>query len=373
MSLRDEVIKSIRDNRHKRLIGEEISLPWHKLPRLSKVLPGIIPENYTIVTANQKVGKTQLSDFLYLYSPIDYLYENPNCNLDVEVIYYSLELSKEAKMRQAISYRLLTKYGVVISPQDLRSVFQDYILEENILKLIEQESDWFSFFESKVTFIDDIRNPYGIYLNVKNKCEAEGTYTYSSMNWINEGVSVTRTKRDKYIPNNPNKILIVVIDHASLLLPEKGDSLYDSIGKLSSRYILEMRDIWKNQICLVQQQTPTAESQHFTSIGGTVLDKVKPTADSLGYNKSTAQDCNLMLCLFHPARYNQKSYHNIDLTRMNDAHRELTIYINRDGISNASIDLYFNGASNYFEEIDRNNLERTYSRVELLKDKRYNR
>jgi hypothetical protein len=271
-------------------------------------------------------------------------------------------------MRQAISYRLFKKYGIIVSPQDLRSIFDNYILEDKIEQLIEEEKKWFEFFQSKVTFIDDIRNPYGIHLAIKNKCETDGDYTYSKIDWKENGIITTKTKRDKYIPHNPDKIQIIIIDHASLLLPEKGDNLYEAVGKLSSRYLLEARDLWKCQICLVQQQTPTSETQQYTMIGGTILDKVKPSANNLGYNKSTAQDANLMLSIFHPARYNQKHYNGIDLTKMNDTYRELTINFNRDGISNVSTNIYFNGAVNYFEEIS--DKEKIYNKIEKFKNKR---
>ncbi|MFW6225542.1 MAG: hypothetical protein ACOC3V_01120 [bacterium] len=280
-------------------------------------------------------------------------------------------MSKEAKMRQAMSYRLFTKYGIVISPQDLKSIFDDYIVEDEIIELIEREKDWFEFFESRVRFIDDIRNPFGIYLEVKNKCENDGEYTYTSFDWKENGKITTKTKKEDYIAKDPNKIQIVVIDHASLIQPERSETPYDAIGKLSSRYILEMRDTWKCQVCLIQQQTPTSESQQYTMIGGTILDKVRPTADNLGYNKSTAQDANLMLSLFNPQRYNQKKYNGIDLEKLEDNHRELTINVNRDGINNVSEDLYFNGAVNYFEEIETDNLNALYEKVSKLKDKRF--
>lgn len=373
MSLYKNVINALKSNKEKRRRGEIISIPWENLPKLSKVLPGIIPENFAIVTANQKVGKTQLADYLYVYSPIDYLFTHPEASLDVDIQYFSLEMSKEAKMRQAIAYRLFTKYGVTISPQDLRSVFNDYILEDEIEELIDAEQEWLDFFESRVTFEDSVRNPYGIHLAVKNKCESEGKYEYTSVEWHEGGKTTTKVKRDKYVPDDPNKIQIVIVDHASLISPERGGTLYEAIGKLSSEYILEMRDLWKCQICLVQQQTPTSESQQYTMIGGTILDKVRPTPDNLGYNKSTAQDCNLMLSLFHPQRYRQKKYNGIDLEQMDDSHRELAIPLNRDGINNAYIDLYFNGAVNYFEEVDRDNLDKVYDKVNKFRDKRYKR
>ena len=90
-------------------------------------------------------------------------------------------MSAQAKMRQAMSYRLFTKYGVIVSPQDLRSIFDDYVLDDEVEHLLEQEHEWFEFFESKITFYDTIRNPYGIYSTAKNKIEREGNITYKEM------------------------------------------------------------------------------------------------------------------------------------------------------------------------------------------------
>jgi len=367
MTLYDNVLTSIKHNKQRRLKGDVIAIPWVNLPKLAKVLPGVMKENYVIISANQKVGKTQLADYLYLYSPIDWLYEHGTEAIDLDILYFSLEMSKEAKMRQAMSYRLYRQYGVVVSPQKLQSKFDDYILPDEIEEMIEAEQDWFKFFQSKVTFYDGIRNPYGIYLTVRGKCEQEGEYTWGTMDWHREdGSVVEKSYREKY-HDNPKKIQTVIVDHARLLSPEKGDTLYDSISKLSSHYFLEMRDMWKCQVVLVQQQAPTSESQQYTMIGGTILDKIRPTADNLGDNKSTGQDANLMLSLFHPQRYNQKQYHDIDLKQMNKAYRELMINFNRDGEADLTLDLYFNGACNVFEEIDHKNIESLYKRIKSNK------
>lgn len=304
---------------------------------------------------------------MYLYQPIDWLFEHQDTNLDVDISYFSLEMSKEAKMRQAMSYRLFSKYNKLISPRNLISVFNDYILEDDIEKLLLAEKEWFDFFEKKVTFYDTVRNPYGIYTTIREKCEREGSYSYKEMEWIENGTSVVKRVRDKYIPNNPDKINIVLTDHVGLLLPERGETLYEAIGKFSSRYCLEMRDLWKCSVVNVQQQAPTSEQQQYSMIGGTIIDKVRPSADGLGDNKGTSRDCNLMISLFHPKRYRVKNYNGIDLMRMGDHHREFFINLNRDGINNSSVDLFFQGASNYFEEIPKTNLENYYSKIEQFK------
>ena len=308
-----------------------------------------------------------------MYQPIDWLYNNQDSNIDVDIMYFSLEMSKESKMLQAMSYRLYDKYKISISPQKLKSVFEEYVLEDEIIQTIEAERDWFEFFESKVTFYDHVRNPYGIYLTVKNRFEEDGIYKYKLKDFVNNSTGQVTQEQvvDRYIPNNPDKFRIVITDHISLLQPEKIDngSIYNAIGRFSSRYCLEMRDKWGATICNVQQQAATSEEEHWTSFGKSTIEKVKPSAAALGDNKSTARDADLMLSLFHPARYNQKIYQGIDLTEMNDSHRELFINLNRHGINNAKIQLVFNGASNHFEEIEKNEILSVYYKLKNIKHK----
>ena len=196
-----------------------------------------------------------------MYEVVDFLFKNKDKGLTAKILYFSLELSIEAKMRQAMCYRLFTEYGITISPQRLRSIFADYTLDEKIIELIEYELEWFDFFESVVTYYDSVRNPYGIFHTVQTYCEKNGTYTYKDIDWQNETTGVNEKKRirDSYIPNNPNEIVIVITDHISLLTPEKEDNnnLQNTIGRFSSEYCLKMRDLWKCCVVNVQQQMPS--------------------------------------------------------------------------------------------------------------------
>ena len=68
-----------------------------------------------------------------------------------------------------------------------------------------------------------------------------------------------------------------------------------------------------------------------------------------------------MIGLFWPHRYNIEECNTWDLTRIGKYHRELLILANRNGTSNASIDLYFNGATNIFRELPKEPTEDIYS------------
>ena len=364
-SLFKHTVKKIEENRRIRDNGGVISIPW-KLPRLSKVLPGVRKGQYTCITASTKQSKTQLTDFLYMYQPIEWLLEHPESNIGLKIKYFSLELSREVKMAQAICYRLYTYYDILINPDNLMSIFENYKIEDDILEIIRSDEfkEWFDFFEETVEFIDYIRHPTGIAMFMDRFAEQNGVWEYKEIQWENEsGEIVPRMVKNKYLPNRPDEIVIPIIDHVGLLY-EKGLTKYQAIEILSNKYLLRMRDKLGYSPVIVQQQSAQSTTQQFTTSGNTVIDKVKPTREGLADNKATGLDVNLMLGIFSPYLYNEKEYNGWDLTRLKDNHRELMILLNRNGKSNASIDLYFNGAVNYFRELPKEPSERVYKFVE---------
>jgi len=363
MSIFKDAVNKIKANKQIRESGGIIAIPWN-LPRLSKVLPGVRKGQFICTTAGTKESKTQLTDFLFMYQPIEWLLDNRHVDIDLKIKYFSLELSKEIKMVQAISYRLFTKYGILINPDNLLSVFNEYIVDNDIMNIIESDEfqEWFKFFEERVEFIDSIKHPTGIMINVQSYAEQNGTYEYKYIDWETDGKHEKKKVIDKYIPNKPNEIVEVIIDHASLL-SEKGKSLYECIKSLSSEHCIKMRDLWGYSPILVQQQSAESTSQQFTSKGNNILDKARPTREGLANCKDVGMDVNLMLGIFSPYKYKEEQYENWDLTRLRDSHRELSILLNRSGKSNATIQLYFNGACNYFRELPHEPDERVYSYV----------
>lgn len=363
----DRVIKRLEENRERRINGDIIAIPW-SLPRLSRVLPGIVQGRYNLVSANSKVGKTQITDFLYMYQPIEWFLANPNNGIKLKIMYFSLEMSKEEKITAVISYKLFKDYGIIISPENLQSMFSGYILDERVLKIIKSKpfQEWLERFNQIVEFFDDTRNPFGIYNAVKTYAEKNGKYVYKDKEFQNQLTGEIEIKPviDYYVPNDPNEYVIIIIDHISLLTPEKGETLRDAMGRFSSEFCLKFRDRWRYIPVVVQQQAADSEKQEFTKSGGTIIDKLKPSPDGLGDNKAIARDVNLMLSLFWPARYGIKEYNYWDLARIGHNHRELSINLNRNGISSASIDLMFLGACNYFAELPRDPSEKVYQQIE---------
>ncbi len=361
------LFKKVRDqaiaNRHKRLDGKDLVIPLNRFPKLSTVIPGIQKGRYYIITSGPKAGKTQLADALFVMEPIDYLLKNPDTNLSVQIEYFSLEMSKEDKIKQLISNKIYTETGKVISSENIDSLYKAYILDDDVaVDLYTKEyEEWFDFLEKHVTYIDNIRNPTGIYMHMREIARKNGKFYRNGIEVIiPEGANWSDSKYsyDMYVPNNPDLIIECIVDHAGLLSPEKDlKELEDIIDLFSKTYGLKIRDNFQQTLVLIQQQNLGSEDQAFVG-GKTVIAKIKPRHSSLGDSKKPSRDCDIIFGLFNPSRFGIEEYpaktkHSIgyDISRWRDNYRELSILLNRRGGGSIELDLFFNGAVNYFEEL----------------------
>ena len=320
MSIFNRVVKEIEDNAILRKEGKYIAIPF-PFKRFSRFFPGIQRGRSYLISANQKVGKTKITDFLFMYSPYEFV-KSQKSDIQLKIFYFSLEMSKEDKIKEYLSYLLFKKYGVRKSPEEISSLFEDYILEDEIMQQIKSLGPEIKEFEETVVFIDNVRNPFGIYKHMEDYAEANGTFSYKMLPCRNEETGKYEEKKviDYYIPNNPEEYVLCIIDNLNLLSTERGQDKKSSMEKWSSEYALKLRDRFKYIAVGIQQQAAAQESVENFKFG-----KLQPTADGLGDSKLTGRDCDVMFGLFAPNRYGLKTYDGFDISKLKDNYRELSI------------------------------------------------
>lgn len=349
----DRVLEEIEENKTRRERGEIVNIPF-PFPRFSAYVPGIQKGRYIGVTANQKVGKTKLADYIFLYSTFKFWQQNRD-KIKLKIFYFTLEMSKEEKIKEAISHFLYvhSKGKIHKSPDEINSQYQGYILDNMTLDEIRGMKSAFEEFESVVEFIDTIKNPFGIYKHVRSYAEANGKYVYKTIETVDENGNKESFKvEDYYVPNHPNEYVIIITDHVSLLQNENGgNDPKATMDKFSKEYCLKMRDRWKYIPVNVQQQAQAQEG-----VENKKANKLQPSVDGLGESKIIGRDYDLLLGLFSPYRHKIESYNGYDIfdpmtgKGLQEMYRELSVIANRRG-QMVSTDLYFDGAVNYFKEL----------------------
>lgn len=304
---------------------------------------------------------------MFLYNPIQQMLDK-NLNIKLKIFYITLEMTKEQKMLSAFSNILYVKEGLRISPSDLKSTKASKVLPESVLEIIKKYEPYFDKIEEIVEFIDDIRNPTGIYDLLRKYAMANGTIHYRDLNINGEIIKV----EDYYTPNDPEEYVMVIVDHIGLISTEKRNgqqlTLHESISTLSADYLIKLRNRFGYIPVVVQQQASAQES-----VENKKANKLKPSLDGLGDNKLTQRDCDLALGLFSPFRHEIPDYQGYDVKTFKDNIRFLEIIGGRDGGAGTICPLYFDGAVNYFKELplpnDNERMQQVYKTIQHIRAK----
>lgn len=336
-------------------------IPFMGMERLEMYLPGIEQSTYYLLAAASGVGKSKLARYLFIHNPIVFLENNPDSGIELDILYFSLEESKEKILLAEISKYLFTKYSLTLSIKQLASVGRYNVISAADLEKVKEAEAHVKKFLDRVTIYDSVRNATGIYKTVRNFAMTVGTYydkegkplTPTEVMQVTGGVGETYKKVSYYKLHNPKHYVIVMTDHLGLLQPENGETLWQTMGKMSSSYNLHFRDKFGFIPVVIQQLAADKERVESNFQGKTIEDKLEPSLDSLGDNKTTARDVNVALGLFDPARYKIDNHNGYDITRLKDRYRSMNIMKSRDGIANKKLPLFFNGAVDFFKEMPR--------------------
>lgn len=341
MKIIDRVLKKIEENRektHNCVSFKEL------LPRFSKCIPGVEKAKYYCVTGVPSSGKTQFADSTYLYHPYDFAKKS---DIEVDITYFSFEISTEAKILNGISRKLFQDYGIRISPKYLSSI--DSTLPDEVHEKAKKVREYFADLEEYVTFYDEPLTPSQIYKIMDDKVKENGRMVYEDLELYENDKKVVKKVFKGYEPYNPDKYVIFICDHISLMQPDPGQNLHQALSMYSSNNVY-FRNKFGVTIVNIQQQALEGSIEQFTTRGDNVVSKLEPKMSLLGDNRTLSRDYDIILGMFSPAKYEVDFYRGYKTKKFGDHCRFLSVLKNRDGISDKHVGLYFDGAVNYFEE-----------------------
>lgn len=372
----DSVIDNLVRRRENVLNGGVNCIPL-PFERFRNEIPGIEQGQYVVITANQKTGKTNYADFVYLFHVLDYCFENPS-RCSCHVIYFALEESVQKVIERYMSYLLFKLDGYRISPTDLRSTSIDYPVPDEVLDKLKSNKyqERLAFFEQHVQFETENTNPTGILRVCEDYAKSVGEYKFHK---TTSRADFTREVEvfDSYTQNDPNHYKICIIDHIGLVDREQGFRTKDAVDKMSEYFVKYLRNRYNYTCVAIQQQA--SESEGLEAIK---QKKMLPTAATLGDSKYTARDADLVVGLFDPSKFGLPTWlgykiADVDGIGLKNYGRFLYVIANRNGEMGGVCPLFFDGAVCNFEELPRpddvNAVSKYYNSAKNLKTYRQNK
>ena len=336
------ILQDIKRKKQNLLEGKLNVFPY-PFPKLKTHIPGWERGHYIIVTANTKVGKTQIADYMYMLYPLSFLYNNRNnsdITLDVVVEYISIEndeLTKDYTVYSHFVSKFFLNEKNTNNPRkvpiaNLKSLTSP--LEDDVIHNIENGKlkELFDFITPKYNIVDNLFTAIQI------------------VNHIHQlGLKYGNFVDGKWIPNNPDLYINIIIDHFSLLLSDTiNKNIFDSIGYLSKEIMKLKKVYYTFTFIAIQQQAAQAES-----IKSIQFRNGEPTLDNLGENKATGRDADLVLGLYSPYRHKLQVHEGMNIMELKDNYRSMSVLADRHyGKIGHFTRLFFDGSYNNFQELE---------------------
>jgi replicative DNA helicase len=298
------------------------------LPKLDSITDGVCRETYTLVLSNSGSGKTSFVLYAYVYKPLLAHLNDDN----FRILYFSLEMSEPSLYIKLLSIYIFETYGIELSYKELLSKKREYKLNDEHYELVKECRPFIDAIEKKLEIYDKTVNANKVYAILKSRLEEIGKF------------QETET-RMKYIPQNPNLIYNIVIDHIGLVRPQTGHTLKQEIDLLSS-YLVTLREKCGISPIVVQQANRDQGN----------IERFKQNKSAFSINDSkdsgnTVQDSNIMIAIYNPYRDGLKNYRKYNIERLGNCFRSIMILKNRFGDCDVEIGANFFGQINTFHEI----------------------
>ena len=367
MSLIQRVLGNLEERRERVLRGDINCIP-SPFKGFRNDFPGIEQGKYYCVSGASKSGKSQITSYLFLYTPILYAYYHPE-QVRIQIFYFPLEETPEKITIRFMCHLLyvLSNKKIRISPMKLQSVSKENMVDKEILDVLNslEYRSILDFYEDHVHFITE-RNPTGCWKTINRYAQEAGTVHRKKVVIENKETGIRQEKEvfDFYEPKDPDEYVEVIWDHQSLTELERGMTLKECIDKLSEYFMIFRNHYNYIPVMVAQQNSETISLEAFKA------NKIRPTLAGIADSKNVGKDCSVMLGITNPFAFELPDYLKYDITKLRGYARFLEVVLNREGESNGVLAMYFDGATNYFAPLpaasDINNLQKVYNLIKGL-------
>lgn len=319
----DEIFKQIDAGRAGENHGYSMGLP-----KLEGIIDGVTKETYTLILSNSGAGKSSFALYAYVYKPLMEHLDDDN----YKVLFFALEMSEWSLYIKLLSIYIFEKYGIQLSFKEILSKKKEYILSDEHYEIVKECRPWIEKISKKLEVYDKHVNANTVYAILRKRLESMGRFQETDTQLL-------------YLPNNPNLIYTVVIDHIGLISVPVGSTLKQEIDKLSA-YLVTLREKCRISPVVVQQANREQGNIERFKQGKSAF-----TINDAKDSGNTVQDCNIMIALYNPHRDGLKTYKNYDIKQLKSSFRSIMCLKNRFGDCDVEVGVNFFGGINLFHEL----------------------
>ena len=309
------------------------------IPKMDNYTGGIQPV-YTLIFGVSGSGKSAYALYSYIYRPLkDY----PDKN--IKLCYFSLELSTELLLAKLLCLYIFEEYGKIIPFTRLMS--WSNILDDEDYQYVISGRKWLESIDSKLIIYDSALTSKFFYSKVKGLLEENGKFHPS-----------VDGRRTLYTKNDPEQIIIVVVDHLNLTTPIEGRSKKEEID-LVSKYAVTLRNQCNISFVMLMQ-----ENRNSSSMDRRKAELTECSSEDISDTSAPFQDSEVCIGIYYPLKFKLKTHKEFpiiidsgssDFDGLRGRYRSLQLIKNRQGESEKAVPVNFFGEIGYWNQFPKVN------------------
>jgi replicative DNA helicase len=309
------------------------------IDKLVKVVPNIQKSTYYLIGAEPSTGKTAMVDDCFMYSPFEYVINNPQLNIKIDFIYFSPEVTLVNKITKGICRRIYLDFNKIVDIQEVLSRGKSRISGE-IYEHVMSTRKYFEQLEDSLHIIENNTNPTGVRKYVESFMNKHGKTHTKTIIIDGKPIEVF----DRYEYNHPDHWVFLMYDHLALAKGEQGKSKKETIDLISENGITlknryELINVFSQQL-----------GRNLSSTDRFKLGRIEPQLSDFKETGDTQEDADIIFSLFNPFRYELKEYKSYKDLSKTPGFRYLTVLKNRDGEADVGLPLNLIGQCGKFTE-----------------------
>lgn len=265
------------------ILGKNIGLR-NGLTHINNYIYGTQKARYYLIGADSGVGKTTLADFMFVLQAYK---AAKSQGRKLKVFYCSFEIARADKIARWVSYYVFQQYKIRI-PSDyvLGRIEGTLVTPEHLILIKEAYTLIEQMFNECVVFIDLMMSPNMIFESIIQD------------HFKKRGKVIIEEKTKKYtgfIPDDPDYMTILLVDHLALTDEEQGDDTKKTMDKLSKKAVI-LRNIFQCTIVFIQQfSTDMLIANRAMHTKKTGVATIAPTRLDFGDSKATYRDADVVI------------------------------------------------------------------------------
>ena len=335
MSGKDRLFNLIDKGREGKNIGLSIGLP-----KLELYMDGLLPGTSYLIAAQSGVGKSTFSLYSFIYRPLmDYL-KGQEVDRDPHFIMFNLEMTQEQIYAKLLSMYIYEHFGEQITFKELFSRGKDTRLSDERYELVKQCGEFLDLLDSRLIFHDSV-----LYSERYKNCVIKDLQQFG-----------TFTPEGSYVPNNPNQLIAVIIDHMSLCRATNGRSKKEEMDLISS-YSVQMRNRYNISPIHIMQFNRNANNPERLK-----QDMQEPDSSDFKDSAAMYEDSQVVIALHSPIKFKRSSYRGYNIKELGHSFVACLLLKSRFGTSDIAIGLGYYGDCSIFKELPRADQINDYER-----------